>query len=144
MKLNKKLSTSQFFLSQFLLLVVGLILLGGLYYIVNVQYQPSLNPFAQGPLTMPPKTLRLDLDSPSDESIVFESSIIVSGKTSAVKDVLIFTDTQDLIITSKKDGSFSARLNLTEGINRIVATVFDNDGEQRTQERIIYYSKEKI
>lgn len=144
MKLNKKLSLNQFIISQLLILAVGLLFLGGLYFILNIQYQKSNNPFLNGPVTTPPKTLRLDLDHPDDDSLTFQSSIIVSGQTSPLKEVLIFTDSKDLVITSKKDGSFSTILNLDEGVNRIVATVFDATGDNKTAERTIFYSKEKI
>lgn len=144
MKLNKNLSGNQFILSQLLILIASLTFLFGLFYILNIQYKRSDNPFSNGPLTLPPKTLRLDLDHPDDDGLSFQSSIIVSGKTAPLKEVLIFTDSQDLVITSKKDGSFSTILNLDEGVNRVVAVVFDSLGDTRSIERTVYYSKEKI
>jgi hypothetical protein len=144
MKLKKKLSTKQFFISQILILIVGLIFLGGLYYILNLQYRVDSNPFSKGPLTSAPKTLRLDLDHPDDNSLSFEPSIIISGKTAPLKEILVFTDTQDLVITSKKDGSFSTVLNLGEGVNSITTAVFDSDGDTKSEQRTVYYSKEKL
>lgn len=144
MKLNKKLSHKQFFTSQILLLIFGLTFLFGLFYILNIQYQKSSDPFLNGPVTTPPKTLRLDLDHPDDESLIFQNSILVSGRTSPLKEVLVFTDSQDLVINSKKDGSFSLSLNLDEGENKITVVVFDPNGDFRSAERTVYYSKEKI
>lgn len=144
MKLTKKLSTKQFFVSQALILLVGLIFLGGLYYILNIQYKRSDNPFSNGPVTSVPKTLRLDLNRPDDDSLSFQSSIIVSGQTAPLKEVLIFTDSGDLVITSKKDGSFSTILNLDEGVNKVTVVVFDNNGDTKIAERTVYYSKEKL
>ena len=111
---------------------------------LNIQYQRSTQPFLNGPVTTPPKTLRLDLDNPADDSLSFQSSVIVSGQTAPLKDVLIFTDSQDLVITSKKDGSFSTVLDLAEGVNKITAVVFDATGDSRSAERTVFYSKEKI
>ncbi len=144
MKLSKKLSKKQFFISQLLILTISLIFLGWVYYILNLQYQVDSNPFAKGPLTTAPKTLVLDLDHPDDNSLSFESSIIISGQTAPLKEVLVFTDTQDLVITSRKDGSFSTTLNLDEGVNNITTAVFDADGDTKTEQRIVYYSKEKL
>lgn len=144
MKLNKKLPAKHFILSQILILIIGLALLAGLYYILNVQYQPSTQPFLNGPVTSAPKSLRLDLDNPDNDSLSFQSSIIVSGQTAPLKDVLIFTDSLDLVIQSKKDGSFSTVLNLDEGENKITAVVFDATGDSRSVERTVYYSKEKL
>lgn len=144
MKFKKKLTKKQFFISHLLILLAGLIFLAGLYYILNIQYQKNNDPFLNGPITNTPKTLRLDLNHPDDESLSFQSSIIVSGTTSPLKDVLIYTDSQDFVITSKKDGSFSTTLNLDEGVNKITVAVFDTNGDSRTESRTIFYSKEKI
>lgn len=144
MKLNKKLSTKHFILSHILILTLGFVFLGGLYYILNIQYQKPKNLFINGPVTTLPKSLRLDLDQPDDDSLAFQSSILISGKTAPLLDVLISTDTQNLVIRSKSDGSFSTVLNLDEGVNRITAVVFDGTGDFRSTERTAYYSKEKI
>ncbi len=144
MKLGKKLSTKQFIFSHILILTFGLIFLGGLYYILNIQYRRSTNPFLGGPVTTLPKTLRLDLTHPENESLVFQSPILVSGKTSPLSEVLIFTDSQNLVVKSKQDGSFSVNLDLDEGENKLTTTVFDQTGDSRSIERIVYYSKEQI
>lgn len=144
MKLGKKLSPKQFILSHLLILISGLIFLGGLHYILNIQYQKPGTPFSSGPVTTPPKSLRLVLDQPDEDLLTFQSSVIVSGQTAPLTDVLISTDTDDLVIRSKPDGSFSTVLDLDEGINRIIVTVFDAKGDSRSVERALYYSKEKL
>ena len=118
--------------------------LTGVYYILNIQYQNPKNIFLNGPVTKPPKTLRLDLEQPVQNTLSYQSSTVVSGNAGSSKDVLISTDTEDLVIKSNSDGSFSTVLNLVEGVNRITAIVFDSTGESRSAERTIYYSKEKI
>lgn len=140
----RRLSSNQFVLSQVLILIAGLISLGALYFILNIQYQKPKAPFLNGPVTTLPKSLRLDLDQPDQDSLIFSESIIVSGKTAPSKEVLISTDTSDSVIKSKPDGSFSTVLDLDEGVNRITATVFDSTGDSRSAERTVYFSKEKI
>ncbi|MBI4035948.1 hypothetical protein HY383_03280 [Candidatus Daviesbacteria bacterium] len=144
MKLGTKLSTKSFIFSHLLILVLGLIFLGSLYYVLNVAYQPPKNDFLKGPVTSPPKTLRLDLDQPEQDSLSYSSSIIISGKTSPKKEVLVSTDNNDFVIESKIDGSFSTILNLEEGVNNITAVVFDALGDSRSASRTVYYSKEKL
>ena len=142
---GKKLSVKQFLISQILLLIIGLIILSGIYYILNVQYPTGLNnPFSNGPVTTKPKSFLLTLDEPVDNTLVFAPSILVSGKTSSAKEVLIFTDSKNMVIKSKSDGSFSTDLDLDEGENLITVVVFDDNGETKSIERTIYYSKEKI
>lgn len=144
MKLNQKLSTKHFILSHILILITGLVCLSGLYYILNIQHQVSANPFLNGPVTTPPKSLMLNLEQPDQDILSYSSSIVVSGKTGPSKDVLISTGNDDLVIQSKLDGSFSTILNLDEGVNKITVAVFDATGDFRSAERTIYYSKEKI
>lgn len=144
MKLGKKLSSKQFVIFISLIFIISLIFLGGLYYIVNIQYQKPKDLFINGPVTTLPKSLRLDLDQPDNDMLIFQSSTIVSGQTTPLIDVLISTDTNDLVIKSKSDGSFSTVLDLDEGENRISVVVFDTTGDSRIQERTVYYSKEKI
>lgn len=144
MKLGKKLSTKYFILSHLLILVIGLTFLGSLHYMVNIQYQQPKNVFLNGPVTTPPKSLRFDLDQPDQDVLIFTPSIIVSGKTSPGREILISTDTTDLVIKSELDGSFSTVLNLDEGVNRITAVVFDSTGDFRSAERTVYFSKDKI
>ncbi len=93
---------------------------------------------------MAPKSLILDLDQPGDNLLTFQSSIIGSGKTAPAIDILISTDSNDLVIKSKIDGSFSTVLNLDESVNRITVAVFDATGDSRAAERTVYFSKEKI
>lgn len=141
---NTKFTTQQFIFSQILILTFGLIILGGLYYILNIQYQKPKNILLNGPVTTLPKSLTLNLDQPEDDSLSFQTAIIVSGKTAPLSDVLISTDNNDLVIKSKPDGSFSTVLNLDEGTNKVTATVFDATGDSRTTERTVYFSKEKL
>lgn len=144
MKLTGKLSTKYFILSQVLIFIVSLAFLGVLYYILNIQYQQPKKPFTLGPVTTLPKSLRLDLDQPEQDSLSYASSIIVSGKTASSTEILLSTQTSDWVIKSKPDGYFSTVVDLVEGVNIISATVFDWTGDFRSAERTVYYSKEKL
>lgn len=97
-----------------------------------------------GPVTVLPKSLRIDLGTPDDNLLTFQSSLIVSGSTLPNLLVLISTQSQDSVVESKKDGSFSTVIKLEEGVNNLTVVVFDGSGDSRSMERTIYYSKEKI
>lgn len=143
--INRKLTTKQFILAQTLILIVGLLFLSGLFFILNIQYQPPKNPYSLGlPVTTPPKSLRITLEQPDDNMLSFEPTILVSGKTSPNMEVLIITTSGDLVIKSKSDGSFSTIIKLEEGVNNIQAVVFDSVGDSRVEERTVFYSKEKL
>ena len=144
MKLRKRLPTKSLYLSLLAILLTSLIFLTGLYYLVNIQYQKPKDLFSSGPVTTAPKSLLLNLDQPDQDTLSFSSSIIVSGTTGPFKDILISTETDDFVIQSKTNGSFSTVLNLDEGVNKITVVVFDSTGDSRIAERTVYYSKEKI
>lgn len=144
MKAKKKLSSAHFFLSMALISIVSLTFLGGLYYILNTPLQKINASFLKGPVTKPPKTLLFNLEQPDQDTLSYSPSIIVSGKTGSAKEVLISTDTEDSVIKSNSDGSFSTVVNLNEGVNKITAVVFDTTGESKSTERSVYYSKEKL
>lgn len=142
--LFKKIPPKHFFLSQIAILFFGLIFLFAIYYIVYIQYKVSDNSFSNGPVTSAPKSFILNLDQPADNSLVFNSELLISGKTGPSMDTLIYADTQNLVIKSKSDGSFSQSLNLEEGVNNIKVVVFDKEGDSREENRLVFYSKEKI
>ena len=122
MKLTRKLSSKAFYLSQSLILIFGLIFLSGLYYILNSP-QNNSSYTTRGPVTILPKSLRIDLDLPEENLLTFQPSVIVSGNTLPFTQVLITTDSQDLVIESKKDGSFSTVIKLDKGVNNLTAVV---------------------
>lgn len=144
MKLIPKLPSKNFFYSQIAFFIIGLALIFTAYYVMSLQYQETNNPFLGGPLTSLTKSIRLDLDQPIDETLVFDSSLLISGKTNPKKDVLIFTSTGNQVLQSKEDGSFSTILKLDEGVNKITVATFDQSGDSKSIERLVYYSKEKI
>lgn len=142
--LGKKLSSKAFYLSLFLIFTVGLFLLLGLHYMINIQYQKPNTLFSNGPVTTQPKSLMLNLDQPDDNLLTFQNSIVISGTTGPYLDLLISSETADVVIKSKQDGSFSTVFNLNEGVNNINVVAFDATGDSRSGAKTIYYSKEKI
>lgn len=142
--LFKKIAPKYFILSQFAILLFGFLFLLGIHFLVNIQYKDSGTPFSKGPVTAKPKSFTLDLTQPSDDSLTFSPQILVAGKTSLQMQVLISTDTQDIVIESKLDGTFSQSLDLKEGVNNLSVAVFDNKGDFREEKRVVYFSEEKI
>lgn len=145
--MNRKLSFRTFIISQIIILFAGLAFLGGLYYILNLQYPVESSKFSLGkfgPITKEPTTFSLELTTPDDDSLVFQKVLEISGKTSSNSQVLISSPLGDLVTQSKSDGSFSADFSLDEGVNEIKIIVFDKNGDQKELERTVYYSKEKI
>ncbi|MBI4038144.1 hypothetical protein HY387_00615 [Candidatus Daviesbacteria bacterium] len=144
LKLTKVLSTKTFVISQTLILFLFLILLGGLHYIVNIQYQKPTKYSLLGPVTTKPVSFTLEVQNPDDSSLVFQKNILISGKTNPKLPVLLSSQFNDQVIESREDGTFSSEFSLKEGVNEIKIAVFNATGEERSLQRTVYYSKEKI
>jgi len=143
--MNKQLSNKTFVISQLLILILGLAFIFGLNYLMNpISKAAKSTSLSEGPVTSTPASLTLEVGSPDDELLVFNSNLIINGKTLPKLNVLISSDTEDLVVVSKSDGSFTADLTLSPGVNEISIVVFDDKGDQREIRRTIYYSKEKI
>lgn len=137
------LSFSQFLLSQILILILGLAFLGGLYYILNPDSFKKIDKYG-GPVTTAPISLYLEVNNPEDDSLVFDQSIIVSGKTTANATVVLSSSDFDLAMEANSFGEFSKVFPLSIGVNSIQITVFDSAGNSKSTVRNVYYSEEKI
>ncbi|OGE44204.1 hypothetical protein A3B45_05505 [Candidatus Daviesbacteria bacterium RIFCSPLOWO2_01_FULL_39_12] len=144
MKLNQKISTKFFVLANIVIVISALVFFGSIYYILYLSDQPPQSLLGERLLTQKPKTLIIDLNQPEADSLSFDSSILLSGKTLPNVEVLVFSDTSDFVIKSKSDGTFTLNLELEEGVNQISVVVFDANGESKTIKRSVYYSKEKM
>lgn len=143
MQKGKISSVRAFVLTQVLIAILLLTTLGSVYYLLT---KSKANPsYSQtGPVTTQPASLNLNLDSPDDDLMVFNSSVVVSGKTLPNIYVLVSSDSDDFIIKSKEDGTFSGDLELELGQNELTVSAFDSNGDFREAKRTIFYSKEKI
>ena len=145
---NTTLSTKTFIISQMLILILGLIYIGSLYYIINIKDLPvtarSKSPFSILPVTKQLTVLDLELDQPDDEILVFDSMVLISGRTFPNTEVLVASGEKDLIVTSNEEGSFSTSFELEEGVNLIQVAVFSQTGDPKIIEKTIFYSEEEI
>lgn len=148
-----------FILTAFLIFFFGLIVIFILYLFTNPKalenfsFGQIFNKFSQtnqsslvtsSPVTTEPVSISLNLSSPDDNILVFESSILISGKTSPNATVILSLDEEDRIIEAKASGNFSDTVKLKEGVNNLIISTFDNQGNGKSESRTIYYSKEKL
>lgn len=137
------LSTKTFIISHIVILLSALFFFGGLYYILyQDKFQPSFNTY--NPVTREPVSLFLEIANPQDEILVYEESLLISGKTGPEFPVIISGSKDDYGLQSGKDGQFSRILNLSPGVNIIEITAFDPDGNRKTVTKSVYYSEEKL
>lgn len=124
-------------------IVLGLIGYTGYHFITASQNRP-LALTSLGTITHEPVSFDLEVDNPDDELLVYDSSLLVSGKTSPNASVIISDGDQDLALSASSTGDFSQVVTLSTGLNRILINAFDDQGNTKQVARTVYYSEEKI
>lgn len=141
--MGKKLSTKTFLLSMVVVFLLGLGSIVGVYLIVNPKN--NNNPLiSEGPVTSEPVSLILNLTSPDDNTLVFDSDLLIQGQVSKGSFVLLSLNEEDQILDTSDKGDLSKTIKLEDGVNKIMVTVFDNLGNSKTEKRTVFYSTEKI
>ncbi|MFH0936975.1 MAG: hypothetical protein V1808_01635 [Candidatus Daviesbacteria bacterium] len=141
--MNRKLSPLHFSLSMLVIFLVSLVYITALYFLLNPK--PVENYLTSGfPVTTKPVSLTLNLTNPDDNLLVFDSDLLIQGKTSPNSSVVISLDDQDLVSQISKDGDFSTTVKLQSGVNYIMVAVFDGEENSKTESRTVYYSTEKL
>lgn len=142
-KMFYKLKNWQFIVSMLAILVFSTGLLLALYFYIN--QNPSGVNFAQSePVTREPVSLIFNLSSPDDNLLTFDSDLLVTGKTSPGSVIIISLNDDDQSLEVSSQGDFSTTLKLQPGVNSLTIASFDLLGNSKSEERTIYYSKEKI
>ncbi|KKS64487.1 hypothetical protein A3A14_03890 [Candidatus Daviesbacteria bacterium RIFCSPLOWO2_01_FULL_43_38] len=141
--LKKSIGTGFFIISMLGIFITGLLVLGGLYLFLN---QETLKKQEVGisPVTSEPVSLTLNLSSPDENLLVFEPDILIQGKTTPNSIVLLSATDKDIAVDTTPDGNFSLTLKLKQGLNNLNLTVFDPQGNSKSENRTVYYSTEKI
>ena len=95
-------------------------------------------------MTREPVSLTFTITNPNDNSLVFEEDLLISGKASESSVVIISSEEDDLVLNPKSNGTFSLTYKLTPGINQLTIGAFDENGNNKKEQRTIYFSKEKM
>ena len=77
--------------------------------------------------------INLILSSPAADTVINNSSILVSGTTGINVNVIV----NDKELTSKNDGTFSVLVNLDEGENYISVVAYNDSGEIAERELLV-------
>lgn len=123
-------------------------MVGGLFfgtnYILSHPQKANTSLKALLPSIKAPVSFDLELSSPDNQIISFQSSVIVSGTTSPNTPLIISNDSGDFEIDSDTQGLFSKAVSLGSGLNHITITAFDPSGNKKEITREVYFSKEQL
>ncbi len=131
---------------SFIMVIIGLLVAGVAFYI----YQGTKSvPTSKTSILIPSPTptpittsVYLNVDSPTDESVVDNKTVTVSGKTTPDATIVIITNSDQKVIVPSGVGDFSTTIIITDGTNLIRITAFGSDGQSETIQKTITYSIE--
>lgn len=91
-----------------------------------------------------PQTLELSIDSPKNESVSDDKTVTITGRTKPSQTILVETDKNQDTTDADSQGAFKAKIDLSEGINTVYLTIYDESGNPNTKALNIYYTTEKL
>ncbi|MFH0863939.1 MAG: hypothetical protein V1858_02550 [Candidatus Gottesmanbacteria bacterium] len=104
----------------------------------------TTNEFKQTQPSPTPQISLLTLTAPENDIIVQTPRVDISGKTSIGSTVVINGPLADEVIEATGDGSFVVSLDLEEGSNDIQVTAYGVNGSEKTETRMVNYTKEEF
>jgi hypothetical protein len=124
-------------------IILGLIVAFGVYRINssisgNKNHNISLSTPTPKPAT--PGEFKIVLDKPSDNDVVTQDVVTVSGLTKSLSWITISGEDGDYIIQSDGSGVFSQDVDLVPGINQIKITAFESAGGKSATNVLVIYS----
>jgi hypothetical protein len=91
-----------------------------------------------------PSELAITLSQPNDYEVADEPTATVKGLTQPQAIIAVSGEEKDYILYADKSGSFEQDVALSAGINEIIITAFDKNGNSTKAKSIVIYSPEFI
>lgn len=128
---------------SFIMVLIGLLVAGTLFYfyqsnkkvpqIITAQLTPTPTPIAS-------EKVKLSISSPSDESVVTNKNLTISGITNPGATVVIITGSDQDVETANSKGQYSGSITLSNDQNLITVISTLPTGESRQAQETITYS----
>ena len=131
---------------SFIMVLIGLLVAGVVFYFYQttkvVSDKSSVGNSNQTPTPSPKPTVFLVLNQPSNEQVVSNKTLLVSGKTNQDATVIIITDSDQLVLKPSSQGDFSTTITLSNDQNLIRVRAVTPNGETAVLDRTVTYSTE--
>ena len=126
-------------------IILGLILGGVIIYGINLANN-SVNHtddqdknLISSPTVTPTPSPTLKIISPQNHQVLFEDTIILTGKTEPLAHVSLIWEEDEIIIQADDQGSFSQEIELVGGDNQInISAANDQDYQEEIVFNLIY------
>ncbi|KKR30830.1 hypothetical protein A2715_01875 [Candidatus Woesebacteria bacterium RIFCSPHIGHO2_01_FULL_39_32] len=89
-----------------------------------------------------PSEFKITLSQPEQNDVISESPVTVAGITKPASTIVILGETEDYVLETDNQGSFSQEVELTSGVNQILIAAYDAASENTQSKLTIVYSSE--
>lgn len=128
---------------SFIMVVIGLLVAGAAFYFYQTTKIVPTNSsvlIKVTPTETPKSTVFLSINTPINEEVVSNKTLIVSGKTAPQATIVIVTNSGELVVNPSMQGDFSTTLTLENDQNLIRIHALLPNGEIAIVERTVTYS----
>lgn len=127
-------------------IILGVIVAFGVWR-ANIALKPESQRQSESPSPSPSEQAQtrefgLTIAKPEQNQVITQSPLSVSGITRAGSWVTISGEEEDYIIQADDKGEFIEEIELTGGVNQLVVTAFNEEGEETSQNLTLVYSTE--
>lgn len=124
-------------------LILGLLITFGIYTARTAltkaptasQEKPLVSPSPE-----PTESATITITSPATEALIDTETVTITGKTLPESTVTLVSDSDQQLVATSADGSFTADFELAGGINQIVISAFTPEGKQAETTLTLVYS----
>lgn len=133
---------------SFVAVIIGLIIAGGAFYVYQTTRAISptnIHPVALvNPSPTPSPAGYLIVNSPPDESVTDNRTLVISGKIIPNSTLVVSSATSDQVVAPTSMGDFSVTLTIGDGENKIYLESINPSGKEITKILTVTYSTESF
>lgn len=133
---------------SFIAVLMGLLVAGIAFYFYQSSKIISSSQIKSVSLTAPTPTPKpsifLTLDTPTDEQVFDQKTIIVSGKTTPTATVEVLTTLSEQIVTPASTGAFSTTVTIEDGESVIDIIAISSSGNEVKLSKTVTFSTESF
>lgn len=129
-----------------ILVIILALVVAGFFFFKSFHFNQSTSAVLKSfdPITHQPISFDLEITNPDDQSLLFDKSLLVSGKTAPKAKVVISDDGDDNEVDADDNGNFSQQVALDLGFNQLTIVAFNEAGDSKQVVRTVYYSKDEL
>lgn len=133
---------------SFIMVLIGLVVAGIVFYFyqstktINSPRTNLIN--VPTPTPTPKPKIYLNLTSPSDEEVVNNKTINITGQTNPGATITIVTSSSQQVIEPSSLGNFTTTLTLNDGQNIIKVWALNPNGDTTSLQRTVTYSTDNF